>query len=113
VRTASGRCRPLAGRPRSRNHPGRDLSAAAVVVCYLWAHEVRNLELDEGGRAPTAHSSRNRNRLRRFQDAIGAGIDPDALVDAINEAQAQRAAAQAELDGALRRPRSPTPRSTR
>jgi hypothetical protein len=38
--------------------------------------------------------------LRRFQDAIGAGIDAAALVDPINEAQAQRAAAQAELDGA-------------
>jgi hypothetical protein len=39
-------------------------------------------------------------RLRRFQDAIGAGIDAAALVGPINEAQAQRAAAQAELDGA-------------
>jgi uncharacterized protein YPO0396 len=39
-------------------------------------------------------------RLRRFQDAIAAGIDPAALVDVINEAQAQRAAARAELDGA-------------
>jgi len=39
-------------------------------------------------------------RLRRFQDAIGAGIDPTALVDVINEAHAQRAAARAELDGA-------------
>ena len=39
-------------------------------------------------------------RLRRFQEAIGAGIDPTALVDVINEAHAQRAAARAELDGA-------------
>jgi hypothetical protein len=36
--------------------------------------------------------------LRRFQGAIGAGIDPAALVDAINQAQAVRAAARAELD---------------
>jgi hypothetical protein len=39
-------------------------------------------------------------RLKRFQDAIAAGIDPSAVVDAINEAQAQRAAAWAELEGA-------------
>jgi DNA invertase Pin-like site-specific DNA recombinase len=36
-------------------------------------------------------------RLRRFQDAIAAGVDPAALVDSINQAQAERAAAQAEL----------------
>jgi hypothetical protein len=39
-------------------------------------------------------------RLRRFHTAIGAGVDPAALVEAINDAQAQRTAAQAELDGA-------------
>lgn len=39
-------------------------------------------------------------RLRRFQTAIEAGVDPVALVEAINAAQAQRAAAQAELEGA-------------
>jgi hypothetical protein len=38
-------------------------------------------------------------RLRRFQAAIAWGADPAALVDVIDEAQAQRAAAQAELDG--------------
>ncbi|MBB5923604.1 DNA invertase Pin-like site-specific DNA recombinase [Actinoalloteichus hoggarensis] len=36
-------------------------------------------------------------KLRRFQDAIGAGIDPAALVEPINQAQAERAAAHAEL----------------
>jgi DNA invertase Pin-like site-specific DNA recombinase len=35
--------------------------------------------------------------LRRFQSAIAAGIDPTAIVEAVNEAQAQRAAAEAEL----------------
>ena len=39
-------------------------------------------------------------KLRRFQAAIEAGVDPVALVEAINEAQAKRAAAQAELQGA-------------
>lgn len=36
-------------------------------------------------------------RLRRFQEAIKAGVDPAALVESINEAQAAREAAQAEL----------------
>jgi hypothetical protein len=36
--------------------------------------------------------------LRRFQDAIAAGIEPVAVVEAVNEAQAQRAAAEAELE---------------
>jgi hypothetical protein len=39
-------------------------------------------------------------RLRRFQAAIAAGIDPAAIVDAINQAQAQCAAAQQELNNA-------------
>ncbi|WP_209620675.1 hypothetical protein [Saccharothrix coeruleofusca] len=38
-------------------------------------------------------------RLKRFRAAIDAGVDPSALVEAINEAQAQRAAARAELEG--------------
>ena len=37
-------------------------------------------------------------KLRRYQQAIGAGIDPTALVEAINTTQAERLAAQAELD---------------
>lgn len=36
-------------------------------------------------------------RLRRLQSAIEAGVDTAAVVDAINEAQALRAAARAEL----------------
>lgn len=36
--------------------------------------------------------------IRRFQAAIAAGIDPTALVEAINTAQAERAAAQAEIN---------------
>jgi hypothetical protein len=39
-------------------------------------------------------------RLRRFQAAIAAGIDPAAVVDATNQAQAQRVAAQDELNSA-------------
>ncbi|WP_245645811.1 hypothetical protein [Pseudonocardia acaciae] len=37
-------------------------------------------------------------RLRRLREAIEAGAHPEALVDSINDAQAQRAAAGAELD---------------
>jgi hypothetical protein len=38
-------------------------------------------------------------RLRRFQAAIEAGVDPTALVEVINEAQEQRAAVRAQLEG--------------
>lgn len=40
-------------------------------------------------------------RLRRLQAAIEAGVDPAALVESINEAQAQSAAARAGLERAL------------
>jgi DNA invertase Pin-like site-specific DNA recombinase len=39
-------------------------------------------------------------RLRRHQAAIEAGVDPMALVEVINQAQAERAAARSELDSA-------------
>jgi uncharacterized protein YPO0396 len=60
---------------------------------------------DGGGKSSERKAAKKRladaeKRLRRFQDAIAAGIDPNAMVDAINEPQAQRAAAKAELDGA-------------
>jgi len=56
---------------------------------------------DSGG--PTAAKRRLLDaeaRIRRFQDAIGAGVDPAALVDPLNRAQTERAAAQAEIDNA-------------
>ncbi|GDY33278.1 recombinase family protein [Gandjariella thermophila] len=37
-------------------------------------------------------------RLRRFHDAIASGVDPAAMVEAINDAQAERATARAELE---------------
>jgi hypothetical protein len=37
-------------------------------------------------------------KMRRFQSAIEAGVDPVALVESINSAQAERAALRAELD---------------
>jgi len=39
-------------------------------------------------------------KLRRFRDAIAAGVDPTALVESINEAQADRTAAQGALAAA-------------
>jgi hypothetical protein len=39
-------------------------------------------------------------RLLRFQAAIAAGADPAAVVEPMNQAQAERAAAQAEVDAA-------------
>lgn len=39
-------------------------------------------------------------RLRRFQAAIASGVDPAALVNVINQAQAECAVARAELEGA-------------
>jgi hypothetical protein len=38
-----------------------------------------------------------RARLRRHQAAIEAGVDPSALVEVINQAQAERVAAETEL----------------
>ncbi|ATE55730.1 recombinase family protein [Actinosynnema pretiosum] len=43
--------------------------------------------------------SKAEEQLSRFQEAIKAGIDPLALVEAVNEAQAVRTAAKAELEG--------------
>lgn len=36
--------------------------------------------------------------LRKFQAAIAAGVDPTALVEVINAAQAERVTAQAEIN---------------
>ena len=47
-------------------------------------------------------------RLHRFQAAIASGVDPAALVEAINEAQAERAAARADLQNTRRPPNALT-----
>jgi Recombinase zinc beta ribbon domain len=39
-------------------------------------------------------------RLRRYQGAISAGVDPAALVEVMNQAQAERVAAKAEIENA-------------
>jgi hypothetical protein len=72
----------------------RDETVAALVACQ------------DGGNDTSARQAMKKRlsdaetRLRRLKDAIEAGVDPAALVESINEAQAQRAAAQAELNAA-------------
>ena len=39
-------------------------------------------------------------RIRRFQDAIAAGVDPVAVVDPLNRAQAEHSAARTEIANA-------------
>ncbi|WIX92610.1 recombinase family protein [Amycolatopsis sp. DG1A-15b] len=61
------------------------------------------LESAGGGRGSTSEAARHRladaeARLRRFQDAISAGVEVTALVDSINQAQADRVAARVELE---------------
>ena len=41
--------------------------------------------------------------MRRFQDSIAAGVDPVAMVEAINQAQAERSAVQSGLANTPRR----------
>lgn len=52
-------------------------------------------------------------RLQRYQAAIAAGVDPAALVEAINEAQAQRAAATGRAGGHTRAERADRRRGVR
>ncbi|MFC9245478.1 hypothetical protein ACFT7S_16070 [Streptomyces sp. NPDC057136] len=66
---------------------------------------VQALVESQGGARETGDHDQARQRrdeaqakLRWFQAAIAAGIDPAALVDVSNEAEAVRAAAQAEPD---------------
>ncbi len=64
--------------------------------------ESQGVSARRGGDRERAHKQLTdaEARLARFQAAIAAGIDPEALVEAINDAQAQRAAARAELNNA-------------
>ncbi len=66
---------------------------------------VQALVESQGGSLADAQLDQARRRLadaeaklRRHQAAIEAGVDPAAIVDAINQAQAERAAAGAELN---------------
>lgn len=39
-------------------------------------------------------------RLRRYQAAIASGVDPEALLEVINQAQAERSAVRKEIENA-------------
>ncbi|OLF17666.1 hypothetical protein [Actinophytocola xanthii] len=69
-----------------------DRTVAALVASRDGARRKR-----DGGEAACKRLSDAESRLRRFQAAIAAGVDATALVEVINAAQAERAAAQAEI----------------
>jgi hypothetical protein len=67
---------------------------------------VHALGESQGSSLADAHIDQARRRLadveaklRRHQTAIEAGVDPAAIIDAINQAQAERTAARAEFIG--------------
>ncbi|HKS45729.1 MAG TPA: recombinase family protein, partial [Amycolatopsis sp.] len=67
------------------------------------------VESQGGANASSAHDAAKKRldtaeaKLRRLRAAIEAGVEPAALVEAINDAQAQRAAARNELERAPER----------
>lgn len=68
-------------------------------VAALVASQGLNNMATDGRDAARKRLAKAEAQLSRFQEAIKAGIDPGALVEAVNEAQAVRAAARAELEG--------------
>lgn len=72
-------------------------------VATTIADVAADLGLDEGDIDVVLEQTQRRlaqaeAKLRRHQAATEAGIDPAALVDAINQSHAERTAAQAELN---------------
>jgi hypothetical protein len=67
------------------------------------------VESQGGASVSSAHDAAKKRldaaeaKLRRLRAAIEAGVEPAALVEAINDAQAQRAAARTELERAPER----------
>ncbi|OLF10473.1 recombinase family protein [Actinophytocola xinjiangensis] len=72
-----------------------DRTVAALVASQEGASQRR-----DGGEAARKRLADAESRLRKYQAAITAGVDPAALVEVINSAQAERVAAQAEVDNA-------------
>src|SRR3954462_7461099 len=71
-----------------------DRTVAKVVASQPGAAVAQNGRETAKQRLATAEAHMN-----RFPEGLKAGIDPAALVEAMNEAQAARAAARAELEG--------------
>jgi hypothetical protein len=74
--------------PDNLDHTVATLLASQEGVPHEW----------DGGEAARKRLADAEARLRKFQAAIAAGVDPGALVEAINAAQAERTAAQAEIN---------------
>lgn len=108
------------GSPELEKHPRNIYLPEAAVseqlnawIGQLFAPENRRRTVDQlhasQEEAHKAETSREKlksqlsdaeSRVRRLQSAIEAGVDPTAVVESINQAQAERAAAQAQLDHA-------------
>ncbi|EWC59255.1 Site-specific recombinase [Actinokineospora spheciospongiae] len=74
-------------------HPDNlDDTVATLMGAQSDAHEAPRTS---NAKARKAEAER---RLRKLQEAIAAGVDPAALVEPINQAQADRVAAQVEMD---------------
>jgi hypothetical protein len=58
--------------------------------------QAKTPSVDVGG--AKARRADAEQRLRRHLTSIAAGVEPAALVETINQAQAERSAAQAEID---------------
>ncbi|HEV2778936.1 MAG TPA: hypothetical protein VGX25_05990 [Actinophytocola sp.] len=69
-------------------------------VAALVASQEGTTRKPGGGEAARKRLTDAERRLRKFQAAIAAGVDPSALVEVINAAQAERTAAQADIDNA-------------
>lgn len=115
ARTLAPGSAALADHPRTVNLREHDVvEALNGWVGWLFSREnvdrtVAALVASQGETRATAAVEQTKKRardaeakLRRLQAAIEAGVEPSALVEAINDAQAQRAAARAELDSAAR-----------
>ncbi|OLF10521.1 hypothetical protein BLA60_15150 [Actinophytocola xinjiangensis] len=72
-----------------------DRAVAALVASWEGASQRR-----DGGEAARKRLADAERRLRKYQAAITAGVDPAALVEVINGAHAERVVAQAEVDNA-------------
>lgn len=70
-----------------------DRTVAALVASQDGADQTQ-----AGGEAAKKRLADAEARIRKFQAAIAAGVDPTALVEVINAAQAERIAAQAEIN---------------
>jgi hypothetical protein len=99
----------------SADHGTRLAEAVVVKAVNGWLHELSHpdnrdrtaaaLLGSEGSPTGTGplEAARNRladaeARLQRYPTAIAAGVEPEALIDPINQAQAERAAAKAQIE---------------